>query len=146
MMKQLIFGLAMLTLVSCKSANGAEEVKEEAIEAVQEKKQEDNLKPAGVIYSCDGFHNGIASEFIQILYSESGNKVLGIWYWDTNNDTKQRLTVISEEHHNDLGAVTGKLKFPGSDDVYSYSQIEDWFSLTDSDDRSQHFDYLDTEE
>lgn len=144
-MKQIIYGLALIALVSCKSANGAEEIKEEQTEVAQEVKQEDNIKPSGVIFSCDGFHNGIASEFIQILYSESGNKVLGIWYWDTNNDTKKRLTVLSEEHHNDLGAVTGKLKFPGSNDVYSYSQIEDWFSLTDSDDRVQQFDYLDTE-
>ena len=144
-MKQIFYGLAILLMASCNSAAETEELNEQPTEVVNEEKQEDNLKPSGVIYSCDGFHNGIASEFIQILYSESGSKILGIWYWDTNNDNKIRLEVLSEEHHDDLGAVNGKLKFPSSDDIYRFSQIEDWFSLTDSDDRAQQFDYLDTE-
>lgn len=144
-MRQLIYGLAIVLLASCKSATATEEVQEKVAEVQEEVKEDDNLKPSGVIFSCDGFHNGIASEFIQIAYSESGGKILGIWYWDTNNDTKRRLTVLSQEHHSDLGAVTGKLKFPSSDDVYSYSQIEDWFALSDSDDRVQQFDYLDSE-
>lgn len=107
-----------------------------------EEDDEPYVKPGGNIYRSDGFHNGIASEWIQVKFGENGGNLQGIWYWDSNNAEIRRLKILEEEHlEGEISAVTGVLKFPNNNDTFEFVIIEDRFGLTDVNENYQEFDF-----
>ncbi len=146
-MKKILFIALTLGYFSCgqKAAGNTAVADSTTVENKTEVVQKE-IQPSGNYYRSDGFHNGIASEWIQVKYKEDGSEVEAMWYWDTNTEGKIRLTILSQTSSDgEISATTGTLKFPSSKDEYSFVIIEDRFGLTDSDERYQEFEHEGTD-
>ncbi|WP_027002216.1 hypothetical protein [Hugenholtzia roseola] len=104
-------------------------------------KEQVSGKPRGSIYRCDGFYNGIASEWIQVAFSQDGSKIEGIWYWNTQDENKKALQVSDYQvSKGEISGSTGIVTFP-TGEKYGFGQVEDRFNLTHEDGRFQEFEY-----
>ena len=161
-MKTNLFVLLMFSLLlggcggkKASEANNAKEVSVEDSTAVDKGKDEpakepqslnENQEPRGVIYRSDGFHPGVASEWVQVAYNDERDQIIGIWYWSTADETKIPLKIIKVEFATgELGGVTGELSFTGDDEKIGFGMIEERFNFSFADERFQEFEYEDTE-
>jgi hypothetical protein len=143
----LIFCLLFLAACQAQKEDKAENTAQttpnqevEKKEQTPEKEQVSN-EPRGAIYRCDGFYNGIASEWIQVALSEDGSKIEGIWYWNTQDENKKMLQVLDYTvSQGEISGSSGKLAFP-TGEKYGFGQVEDRFNLTHEDGRLQEFEY-----
>jgi hypothetical protein len=101
---------------------------------------EAQTEPRGTVFRCDGFYNGIASEYLQVDFDSEKGKINGIWYWNTQDEKKVPLKVLKQElSGGEISGMTGELQFPNSNDKISWGWIEDRFNLTHPGDRFQEF-------
>lgn len=99
------------------------------------------LQTSGSIFRCDGFYNGIASEWVQVAFSEEGNDIDGIWYWNSEDESPVKLEILDITFsEGEISGFSGELAFP-SGDKYEFGQVEDRFTLTHPGGRFQEFDY-----
>ncbi len=145
-MKKIALGFLVVFIAACQSkTNQIETSKIDTLASNEEVAKKAAIAPQGNIYRCDGFHNGIASEWIQVSYDENG-EVNGMWFWDTNNENKKSLDIVKQEFQDgEISATTGTLRFPNVSGDYKFVIIEDRFGLTDENDVYQEFDHESTE-
>lgn len=90
-------------------------------------------------YRCDGFYNGIVSEWLEVTFGE--NKINSIVYWNTKDTKRQKLTIVKQKYTDgEMAGFTGSLTFPNSKDIITFGAVEDKFNLTHSGDRFQEFE------
>lgn len=90
-------------------------------------------------YRCDGFRPGLASEYIQVVVNDE-NKITAMYYWNTDDEKKMTLQITSQKFiDGEISALSGAVKFPGSDDPCKFSMLEQNFNL-DCDGMFQEFE------
>lgn len=103
----------------------------------------ENKKERTIItFRCDGFYNGIASEYIETVWLDTELKE--VWYWNTQNDDKIKLKLRNVGNTDDeIGALFGEVAFPSSpNEYYDIVLIEDYFRLMDAGENNVHeFEY-----
>ncbi len=143
-MKHFLYILCLITFLSgCTRSMKSTEEEQASVVSL---KEEDNkvLHPIGEIYRADGYLPDVPSEFCQVAYDYGVNNA--IWYWNIKDDRKVRLDVLRQEYHQDLGAITGNLKFPNDEVAYSFSSIEGAFNLGVQEGEFKEFMYESSEE
>lgn len=99
------------------------------------------LQTSGSIFRCDGFYNGIASEWVQVAFAEEGNDIDGLWYWNSEDENPVKLNILDITFsEGEISGFSGELAFP-SGGKYEFGQVEDRFTLTHPGGRFQEFDY-----
>lgn len=99
----------------------------------------ENKKERTIItFRCDGFYNGIASEYIETVWLDTELKE--VWYWNTSDEKKVKLHIKNIKKSNDeIGALSGEFSFPSSpNDVMDFVIIEDAFRILDPNDEREH--------
>lgn len=145
-MKKVLFMSLAFCYFSCgqKTENTAITKDTTVVENKVEQKVEElpYVKPAGNIYRCDGFHNGIASEWMEVAFKENG-EVAEIKFWTTENEDKMKVEILEQRIGGDETTAVniGKIKFPKNPFVYEFKIQEELFALTDDDGSTQEFDY-----
>lgn len=94
----------------------------------------------GEIYRCDGFYNGIVSEWLKIDYTKEG-KLNTVWYWNVQDEKPIQLKVsnIKTVGGEEVGGVSATAKFPTGDAV-ELGIMEDKVTLIHDGDRYQEFE------
>ncbi len=94
-----------------------------------------------MIFRYDGYRPGITSEWIQVGFSEGGEKIIGIWYWDSNNEVPQEIKILTQESsEGEISATYGTIIYGSSTDTASFSIIENTFRLFINEDEYQEFE------
>ena len=86
-----------------------------------------------VTYRLDGRYPGIASEWVEVEYSDiHPNHIDRVKYWNTAEEPDS-LEIIDQHHqaYAGGGAYTGTLRFPISGDQYTYAINSAGFVLSD---------------
>lgn len=106
-----------------------------------------NNNTTKVTYRNDGFYNGIASEFIQVAYSENASEITGMWYWNSQDDNKIKLSIQKINYvDGEISVISGEYFFPNlPDDIYKFAIIESQINVTHADDRFQEFEFESSE-
>lgn len=101
-------------------------------------------KPFGNIYRSDGFSKDVNSEWFQIAFDKSTNRILGIWYWTSNNMDKKFIEVWSQSlNEGGISLISGEILF--QKEIIPFEIIEDRFMIV-NDNKKQAFDYENVEE
>ncbi len=104
-------------------------------------------KPRGTIYRADGLRPGVASEWLQVAFSKEENKIEGVWYWNTADETKVAVKVIAQEYtEGEISGFTATLAFPGNPEKIGLGLIEGKANLSYEDGRFEEFEYESTED
>lgn len=93
-------------------------------------------------YRCDGFYPGIASEWIEVTYTDT--KLTALEYWNTQDETHKTLKILKVEYsdpNSEISGISGELEFPGIEGKVGFGGIEDKFNLIFEGDRFQEFEY-----
>ena len=98
-------------------------------------------KPSGSLYRCDGFYNGIASEWVQVAFNDDDNKLRKMWYWNTSDTIPKELDVLSIKYlTGEIGSIHGKVRFKQINDTLEFGMVEDRFHFLDANDVFHEFD------
>jgi hypothetical protein len=92
-------------------------------------------------YRSDGYRPSAASEWIKVIYTQDGEFINTVLYWNVNNETPIVMELIESELIDDeITGWSGKVKSPDGFFDYEFGIIEDQFNLIfDDEGRMQTF-------
>lgn len=139
-MKKVALLACAISLVACQQKNtpSTTETTPTATENVEVKSEELST----MVFRSDGFHNGVASEWMEVAFKENG-EVASIWFWTTESEDKMKVEISEQRIGGGDGIAVniGKVKFPKNPFVYEFHIQEELFSLTDEDGNTQEFEH-----
>jgi hypothetical protein len=136
-------------LVACGNSEketASENTETEVTEAVQEETPveeekvieevvDENMKPQGSIFRCEGCAPGLDAEYYQVAFSKDGKKIVGLWTWEKMQfekpGKKVKLKILSQEYVNgEISGFTGVFQTPNSSQKYDFGIVEDRFTVS----------------
>lgn len=94
-----------------------------------------NKTITSITFFCYDCFPGLQGSWYQVDYDMESSMISGIWYWDSENESKIALKILEQKSENggEISATTGKIQFPLSGDIYDFVIIENRLTISSGD-------------
>ncbi|MCB1145042.1 MAG: hypothetical protein KDK54_22545 [Leptospiraceae bacterium] len=100
------------------------------------------------IYRAENLQKGIESEYYQVEYDSSFEKIENIWYWNSVIKKTIPIKILNQEYiSTEVTGFIGELELPESNSRVKFAVIEDRVTITLSDEvMYEYYAYYPSEE